>query len=141
MAVAVIVEIPTQAVAAVIQDEIRRNIAPGLNQITDEVLDLIAQAQILSYTATAGPPKPAGSTYERTFRLQSASRSKRTGDHLPDISGEWYADESVAEYAKYVLGSEAEQAAIHRGRWKSEEDVAAQVQRKIPGLVRKHFGG
>ena len=139
MSVAISFEISLPQISAAIDSEIEKKIEPGLNEIVDELLVMIAQTQILAYTATAQPARPAGSKYVRTFTLRSASRTEHAGRRLPDISGEWSAATSVARYAEYVLGSRADQAPIHRGRWKSEEEVVDAILPKIPGLVRKHF--
>lgn len=110
-----------------------------LNEAIGDMLKFIEQDQIKAYTATGNPPRPAGSDYVRTFTLQRASETKRTGTQLPDISGEWLVNESVARYAPYVVGSRAEQARIHRGRWKSRTQIEAEAREAAPAIVERRL--
>lgn len=132
-------EIPENQVRTVIQDEMR-GIERGLNEAVDELLQMTAQAQALSYTATANPAPPSGSTYRRTFDLREASETQKLSSRLPVVSGEWIANEAKARYAKYVIGSLADQARIHQGRWKSLEEVTQEINEKAPDVVKKHVG-
>ena len=137
MPVAVITyTIPANQVRATLDEEHRR-LERQLNEAVDDILKFVENAQIKAYTATANPGLPPGSRYERTFNLRDASRTRRTGTHLPDISGEWYADEGVARYAGEVLGNRGEQKPIHRGRWKSREQVEQEAQVAAPGIVEE----
>ena len=123
-----------------IEAEIRQDVEQveaALNEAIDDLLDLAESTQIKAYTASALPAQPPGSAYQRTFQLASASKKRRTDRSLPTIGGEWYADESVADYAEFVLGRQADQAAIHRGRWKSLEEIEAELQSAAPGIVAK----
>lgn len=133
-------QIPEAEIAAVILQK-ERDIEANLNTAVDKILDLVENSQIKSYTAGGNPARPSGSTYVRTFTLQRASEKERTGSKLPDISGVWRANEGKARYAPYVLGSRAEQAAVHRGRWKALEDVIAEVNDKGPGIIKEQLNG
>lgn len=116
-----------------------RRIEAGLNRVVDKLLEETEKAQILAYTATDQPPLPPGSDYERTFQLKSASKTRRTGRILGDISGEWYVDPDRAPYGKYVLGLQSQQADIHRGRWKSVEQVIRELEQAAPGVVEREL--
>ena len=131
-------EIPPGQMEAEIRAQ-ETQIERRLNAAVDDVLSFIEQAQILAYTATGNPPLPAGSSYQRTFTLQSASRTERTGERLPDISGRWWVDLGVAPYGEDVLGLRADQAAMFQNRWKSQEDVEREAQRAAPGIVERHL--
>lgn len=72
---------------------------------------------ITQYTQNARPAKPAGSTYIRTFRLQSSSETRLVRDTFP-IEARW---EAKTEYASFVIGMAEDQAEIHKGRWPSLE--------------------
>lgn len=104
--------------------------------LVEDTLDAIENAQILAYTSTSNPNRLR---YERTFALRRASRRQQTGDRLPGISGEWWVDDAAVDYGAYVLGKEAEQNPIHRDRWKSIEDVEAEVNGDLPELARGRF--
>lgn len=113
-------------------------LAPALVEALGGILEAIEQAQILSYTASSNPGKL---DYERTFTLRDASRKRTTRTTLPHISGEWYADEGVADYAEYVIGAEEDQAEIHQGRWKSLEDVVAEVEQEAGSIIKEAIRG
>lgn len=131
-------QIPEAEIQAIILQK-ERDIEANLNTAVDKILDLVENSQIKSYTAGGNPTRPSGSTYVRTFTLQAASEKERTGSKLPDISGVWRANEGKARYAPYVLGSRAEQAPVHQGRWKALEDVIAEVEEKAPGIIREQL--
>ena len=81
---------------------------------TQRLLDRLEAATLITtYTQNAGPHKPEGSTYIRTFRLQRSSKKQITRKTFP-VEGRW---EAKAEYASRVIGLAAQQAAIHAGRW------------------------
>ena len=136
--VTVTYQIPMTQVGQTIAQQVRR-IEAGLNAAVDELLGEIEQAQILAYTASGLPSQPAGTDYVRTFKLQSSSKTRRTSTKLPVISGEWIADEGIARYAGYVIGSRSNQAKVHRGRWKSKEQVTAEVTAKAPAIVERNL--
>lgn len=130
-------KIPMGQVQADIAQQTRR-IEAGLNKSVDELLNLAADTQILAYSATSNPAPPPASTYTRTFTLQSASETRRTSTKLPKISGVWSANEDIAKAARYVIGKRAQQAKIHRGRWKSIEEVTAIVQKAAPEILERN---
>jgi hypothetical protein len=137
-AVTVTYEIPMGLVRAEIVEQLK-HIEAGLNDAVDELLDLAANTQILKYSASAFPAPPPSSTYSRTYTLQGASETRRTSTRLPVISGEWSANEAKAKHAKYVLGKRAQQAKIHRGRWKSTEEVEREIKQAAPAIVQRNL--
>lgn len=120
---------------------IEKRIEVGLDKAMDRLLEQTEQAQVLTYTRTAHPTPPPGSTYERTFTLRRASKKRRPGRTLRNMVGEWYIDESIADYGPYVIGSEAEQAEIHRGRWKGTEDVEQELEQAAPAIIEEELKG
>lgn len=118
-----------------------RRLQEALNTGMDKILDLIELVQIHKYLSNSFPPRPSGSRYVRTFQLRRASRKRRVGRHLPDISGEWYVDDSAAPYAGEVIGPASEQAAIHRGRWMSLEQIAVETERVAPAILQEEIDG
>ena len=127
-------------VMTAIKKETRR-VTAKLNAARDEILEFAGQVQVRSYTASANPAPPPESTYTRTFDLQGAFRTKVTSTELPTIGGVWYIDEAIVGYAPYVVGRKAQQAKIHRGRWKSVEEVTAIVKGRAPVIIKKHIKG
>lgn len=117
-----------------------REIEAALNDIIDELIGKVEQTQILKYTADAFPAQPPGSDYERTFTLQRASKKRKTRTALPRIEAEWFVDEVTADYGDVVLGETEDQAPIHRGRWKSLEEVAREVERQAPDVIEVRLG-
>lgn len=81
------------------------------------------------------PPPPLGSQYVRTFNLEDAltstwdvhpmslSEVRRISDGVEIIYG-------VSDYGPWVVGPGV-QAAIHRGRWWTLEDVLRRAKRDI----------
>ena len=139
MAIPIIVyEIPQGQVRAEIEAQQRR-IERGLNGAVDDLLTFAGLVQAESYLSTSMPALPPGSAYERTFTLRDASKTRRTGTHLPDISGEWYIDEGIAPYGEDVIGPRAKQKPIHKGRWKSQEDIESAVKAKAPEIIGEHL--
>jgi len=126
-------------------DKLGRSIA---NDIATGVIDygawIAANEQILTYTASTKPTRPAGSTYTRTFRLKSSSRRKMAVVTGTGVKGEWWSADDVAPYNRYVIGKTSQQATIHAGRWKSIEQVIEVIIPKIAKhaakLVRKRVG-
>lgn len=83
-------------------------------RMTGRLLDRLEAATLIkTYTQNAGPHKPEGSTYIRTFRLQRSSHKEIVRDKFP-VEGRW---EAKAGYASEVIGLAEQQAAIHVGRW------------------------
>lgn len=107
-----------------------------LNQAVSELLKFIEEAQILAYTQDARPRKPAGSRYRRTFRLRRSSRTSQPGTKLPELRGKW---EARIDYASDVLGPRNQQKAIHRGRWKSLEDVQSEAEEVWPNIAEERL--
>ena len=52
------------------------------------------------------------------------------------IDAEWF---TVLDYAPFVLGQASDQALIHRGRWKSLEQVVKEVDQQIADLYDDSF--
>lgn len=88
------------------------NLVNQLAQPTGEALEYLRQKM------AAYPPPPAGSTYVRTETLKNGWESYLVlaGDRLGLL-------ENPTLYAPYVQGAET-QAAVHRGRWQTIEQVA-----------------
>lgn len=114
------------------ETRIKRDIERALVEAGKKVLDLIEDTQIHKYTLTSNPALPAGSRYERTFTLRQSSRKKMTKVTLPTIRGTWRA---ITLYAADVLGSRAQQTPMFSSRWKSTEDVEAEVQPKAERIT------
>lgn len=92
----------------------RSKIEAATVRMTGRLLDTLEAATFIkTYTQTAGPRKPEGSTYRRTFRLQRSSEKQITRNTFP-VEGRW---EAKADYASRVIGLAAQQAPIHAGRW------------------------
>ena len=115
---------------------LERRIEGQLDRTMDRLLEKTEKIQILAYTADDKPAKPPGSNYERTFTLRESSETERTGHTLRNMSGRWYA---TAPYARYVLGSRAEQANVHRGRWKATETVEEELTDAAPDIIEKEL--
>lgn len=118
------------------QAEIEKRIERALIESVKQILDLIEDTQIHKYTSTSNPALPAGSRYNRTFVLRASSRKKLTKTTLPVIQGQWRA---IAPYAADVLGSRAQQEPIFQNRWKSTEDVEAEVEPKAEKIVEQEL--
>jgi hypothetical protein len=136
----VIVEykIPMGQVNSAIKKSIQR-VTAKLNAARDEILEFAGTVQVKSYTASSNPAPPPASTYTRTFALQSAFKTQVTSTQLPTISGEWSVDETIANYAPFVVGRKSQQAKIHRGRWKSVEETTAIVKGRAQVIIKKHL--
>ena len=116
------------------ENEARFKIVNG--RVVDSLLDAIEQAQIKSYTSTAKPRQPAGTKYRRTFALQRSSERHRGRVTARDFNAVWRSD---LGYARFVIGSKSDQAAIHRNRWKPLETVVTEVGRQVSDIYDKHF--
>lgn len=92
-----------------------------------ESVDIIHE-RISGYTENF-PPRPAGSTYERTFELQE-SFSKGWTELAKKIIG-WVT--SNLPYAPLVMGK-GRQAAIHEDRWYTEQDVADEIFSEVEAI-------
>lgn len=138
MSVIITYEVPLDQVAAERQTQ-ERGIEARLNKAVDRTLEFIEQYQIKSYTTSSNPAPPPGSRYQRTMTLQAASEVERTGTKLPDISGVWRVNDGKARYGQYVLGSRAEQAKIHRGRWKTRTETEAAAKEKMPQIIEEEL--
>jgi hypothetical protein len=136
MSVIISYDVPLTEIQEITRKEERR-IERALNAAVDDLLKMVGQAQILSYTSTGNPSQPPGTRYVRKFTLKGSNETERTSRNLPEISGVWRANEGKAKHAKYVLGPQTEQAPIHRGRWKSLEQVGNEVQEKAPGVIEE----
>lgn len=109
----------------------------AINEALDDILVATELVQAASYLRTSNPGLPAGSTYRRTFRLRESSRTKRGSRKLPQITGSWFTDPGVAPYADEVIGPRSEQKPIHRGRWKSLEDIQAKIDELAPAIMEE----
>ena len=85
------------------------------NDAVESGMKAMAEKQVEVYTQNARPPKPGGSTYIRTFRLQESSTRDIEKLTLREVIGLWLTG---AAYASFVVGRPGEQAGIHEGRWR-----------------------
>lgn len=84
------------------------------------------------------PPPPPASKYVRTFKLMRSWRRSTIVTNASQVRASVYSDGSAdagyGDYAPYVMG-ENRQASVHRGRWKTDADIAKEttidVSRKI----------
>lgn len=75
------------------------------------------------------PPKPEGSTYDRTFELQESIDKGWTG--LMHKTVGWVR--SILGYAPLVMGA-ASQVPLHQGRWWTQQDVADEMFPEVESL-------
>jgi len=92
----------------------------AMGEAMSETVDIIHE-RLSGYTQDI-PPKPEGSTYERTFELQE-SIGKGWTEMRDKIVG-WVTTD--LDYAPFVIG-EGKQAEIHQGRWYTEQEIADEV--------------
>jgi len=108
-------------------------------EIVTEGLDIIQNEQIEDYGANSNPSKPAGSNYRRTFRLRESSVI-RDKPIINGHQGVWKTT-GRAKYDALVLGKQNQQAAIHRGRWMSQEEMiknaAPKIEKKAVQIIEK----
>lgn len=102
----------------------------AMGKAMGESVDLIHE-RISGYTQNY-PPKPEGSTYERTFELAMSFDKGWTG--LANKIIGWVT--SNIPYAPLVMG-EGRQAAIHEERWYTEQDVANETTPEVEDLFVK----
>ena len=119
--------------------EQERHIEAGLNRAVDRLLVFTGAEQATSYTASSNPAPPPGTRYVRSFTLARASQIARTSHTLPVISGVWSIDEGQAPYGEYVLGTRAQQARVHRGRWKDQKQVEKMIKELAPLVVAQEI--
>ncbi len=92
---------------------------------------------IKTYTQNAGPHKPEGSTYIRTFRMQRSSERRIVRSTLP-VEGIW---EAKISYASRVIGLAKDQAPIHAGRWPILEGVINNINFIAQSVFDKEIAG
>lgn len=134
MSMALMINLPVQEVEH-FAEQSESKLKATFEDILNDLLKAIENIQATSYTINSNPTQPPATTYQRTMNLASASKILINS---PD-SGEWYIDESVASYGPYVIGKVVDQAPIHRGRWKSLEDIKARAEEIAPGIARKRL--
>lgn len=117
---------PFDELAEDIQDAIIDGTVRGVNF----GIDAIAGTQVESYTASSRPSQPPGSVYNRTFTLQKSSKKKKAKVTNRRVKGVWLSDGSIAPYNIYVL-DDKRQANIHRGRWKTDVELATEITPEI----------
>ena len=133
MSIIIEYEIPIEDISRLTADY-NRQAQKKLIGAVSEILTAIEEAQILKYTGTTDPPLPAGSRYVRSFALRETSQKEIKSRDLPEITGEW-STTGAAAYDRYVLGPREDQAAIHRGRWKSTEEVEKEIEHQAEEIV------
>ena len=128
----------------VVQDKLNRAIVyirPGFDRET--AYDILNH---LFRTMPGYPPELPGQTYERTYNLERALRSK-VGEHPMALSevraigsqqvvilGLKGGSESL--YGPEVVGFSMQQRAIHRGRWFTLMEHVQRRLKSIVGIVR-----
>ena len=119
-------------------DRLDSRLNKALTESVNEGLEIIEEVQIKSYRAKSNPSQPSGSKYKRTFRLQRSSKTRKVrGIGSTGPQGQWIQDSSIARYGSFVLGTANMQAAIHRGRWKSAEQVVDITADKLEKVAIK----
>ena len=78
------------------------------------------------------PSPPAGSTYKRTRSLSNSWHKEIEGRGL-QIRGIVGSNQNIAPYNRVVQDEEM-QAAIHRGRWQTAQDVLQRNEQNIRGM-------
>ena len=78
------------------------------------------------------PSPPAGSTYKRTRALFNSWHKEIEGRGL-QIRGIVGSNQNIAPYNRVVQDEEM-QAAIHRGRWQTAQDVLQRNEQNIRGM-------
>ena len=79
------------------------------------------------------PAKPIGSTYRRTMML-GKTWNKKVDQTSTRLVGSLGVDLGIVPYARYVQDRDR-QAWMHKGRWKTIQDVAE----KETGTIRRQF--
>lgn len=115
-------------------DTIPREIEAAAVRGVEKALKALEEVQATSYEANSNPAKPAGSRYQRTFALKRASRTRILNPRFPTIIGRWDLDGSI-DYGEKVIGPASDQDPIHRGRWKSEEEVLEIWEPMAPQII------
>lgn len=102
----------------------------GRKQIRDTLNKVVKRMKVY-------PPKPPGSTYERTFKLKRNWKIKRLGNTGYRIINR--ARYKGKGYTKYVVGGARGdgQAWMHEGRWMIFRDVVDEEFEKLPDAVDK----
>lgn len=80
------------------------------------------------------PQQRTGSTYRRTGTLNRSWSRRVEGTGL-SIRGFVGSNGNIAPYNRYVQ-SRREQAAVHRGRWQTVEDVAEHERNRVVQFYR-----
>jgi len=78
------------------------------------------------------PSPPAGSTYKRTRALSNSWHKEIEGRGL-QIRGIVGSNQNIAPHNR-VVQDEVMQAAIHRGRWQTAQDVLQRNEQNIRGM-------
>lgn len=103
-------------------EDIQGAIIDGTVNGVNAGVDLLAALQVGTYTASAGPPQPAGSNYKRTFTLKRSSKKIKARVSNLKVKGTWLSQGSIAPYNVFVIGKR--QARIHKGRWLTDAELA-----------------
>lgn len=78
------------------------------------------------------PAQPSGSTYKRTRALSNSWHKEIEGSGL-SIRGTVGSNENIAPYNRWVQDRDR-QAAVHRGRWDTAQDVLQRNEQNIRGM-------
>lgn len=98
--------------------------------VVEETMEAGAKRQVETYTANSRPKQPEGTPYKRTFDLQRTSKQRLISSSKTQVKGEWSVGGGMdVDYAPFVVGTESQQAGIHKGRWHSADDSADFMER------------
>lgn len=100
--------------------DILRNLADHLREYRPPMERLLQRLQRY-------PPPPAGSSYERTYALQSSWMITEVMTH--DVIGA-VTDGALTDYNRLVMGQE-EQATVHSGRWDTTHEIAEEEEAAV----------
>ena len=111
-------------------DELNRRMNHISSRLPSVMAGAVEQSTGMIHERLAGytqdyPPKPEGSTYERTFRLQESVE-----EEVNESSGRVFSN---LEYAPAVMGA-ASQIPLHQGRWWTQQDVANEMFPEVEAL-------
>lgn len=126
------VEVRVKGIEELVQrlGNISTRLPTAMGEAMSESVDIIHE-RLSGYTQEI-PPKPEGSTYDRTFELQESIDKGWTG-LIHKIMG-WVR--SILGYAPLVMGA-GSQVPLHQGRWWTQQDVADEMFPEVEGLFVK----
>jgi len=111
-------------------DELVRRLSNISSRLPNAMGEAVKQSTGMIHERLAGytqdyPPKPAGSTYERTLKLQESI--------VEEVSASSGRASSDLDYAPDVMGADS-QIPLHQGRWWTQQDVADEMFPEVEGV-------